>query len=161
MLSIKFGNLFDYAEPGSMIVHGANCQGKMAKGFASEIRRRFPLAYLEYAQLHRESGLVLGEYLSVYCDKYCIFHAFTQEHYGNNKDTVYVDYESVEKTMRAAARMAKQLKMRVYLPLIGGGLANGDPAILYCIFKRSYASVEACLVLPEGYAGASIVQTHQ
>lgn len=151
MLQILFGDLFTHAVPGDMIVHGVNCQGKMAKGFASEIRRRFPLAYLEYAQLHREEGLVLGEHLSVYCDKYCVFHAFTQENYGNNKDVVYVDYKAVEKTMRSAAKMAKSLKLRVLFPLIGGGLANGDPSILYSIFKRSYVSTDAFLVLPEGY----------
>jgi O-acetyl-ADP-ribose deacetylase (regulator of RNase III) len=123
----------------------------MGKGFAAEIRRKFPAAYLAYAQLHHDHGLVLGEWLAVNCDEYCIFHAFTQEYYGKDRSIVYVDYGAVDKTMREAAKMAKTLGLKIYLPLIGGGVANGEHGRLFEIFKSAYSAVDATLVLPIGY----------
>ena len=92
MLQIKFGDLFSYISPGDMIVHGCNCQGKLCSGFAAQIRKRFPIAYLEYSQLYKEYGLTLGEYIVVYSNGYCIFNAFTQEYYGRDPNTVYLWY---------------------------------------------------------------------
>ena len=151
MLSIQFGNLFEIAKPGSMIAHGCNCKGVMGSGFALQIRRRFPRVYLEYFQLFKEHKLLLGEHLAVYSKGYCIFNAFTQENYGRDPDSVYVDYDALEKTMIRATLMAKEMNRALYFPLVGAGRANGDPKLIYSILERVTRDSDATLVLDTDY----------
>lgn len=147
MLKIIEGNLFDYAAPGSIIAHGCNMQGRMGSGFADEIRRRFPLAFLYYWIAWRKRQLKLGMFIQVYCGPYSIYNLITQEFYGRDKSIVYVDYEALKKSLEYVARDCQIYQKTAHLPFIGGGLANGDRDKILGIFKEVFAKVDAMLYL--------------
>ena len=135
-----------------MIVHGCNAMGKINAGFAAEIRRRYPIAYLEYYQLHLRKELHLGSSQIIYTKNQCIFNAVTQATYGRDPNVVYVNYDALRKCVREANQAALLLDVRVYLPFIGVGLGNGDPSMVYQILQEEFSSVDAYLVLAKDYS---------
>lgn len=147
MLKITEGNLFDYAAPGSIIAHGCNMQGVMKSGFADEIRRRFPLAYLYYWQAWKKRQLRLGTYVQVYCQNYSIYNLITQDKYGRDPTVVYVDYEAIEKGLKYIASHLVHYGGVLHMPLIGGGLGNGDKDRLMLIYTEVFKTADAILYL--------------
>ena len=148
MLKIIEGNLFDYAEKGSLIAHGCNSQGVMNAGFAKEIRRRFPLAYLEYYDAYKHGGTKVGAYILVYCNNFAIFHAITQLYYGKT-GVDYLDYKALESTMKHTAIHSNSYDTPVHLPLIGGGLAGGNQERIMNILTDVFKNTNATLYLKE------------
>lgn len=151
MLAIRQGDLFRHAKPPCIIVHGVNAQAKMNAGFAKQLRAKFPEAFLDYFNTHQETPLKVGDVIMTKIERadgvYQIASAVTQEFYGRDPNVVYVDYEAVEKTLTWAAEGSKKLNEPIHLPMIGGGLANGDIERLMEIFKRVFKDVEATLWL--------------
>lgn len=145
MLKTLSGDLFTYALADSIIAHGCNLQGVMNSGFAKQLRRKYPRAYLEYREAFREGGLELGDYLLVHCKGMDIFHCMTQRYYGRDKEVVYVDYDAVRKSLAQCAAYATRYNKTVYLPFIGGGLANGDQGRLMDIFTEVFKDTDAIL----------------
>jgi O-acetyl-ADP-ribose deacetylase (regulator of RNase III) len=148
-LQVYEGDLFANAKPGSLIVHGCNAQGKMASGFAAELRKRFPPAYTVYKAHYDQHGLKLGD-VNGYEDSsgHTIVNAITQERYGRDPGVVYVNYDAVYKALTTVATHVKESRRAgtiVHLPFIGGGLANGDRALLMDIFVDVFKDVDARL----------------
>lgn len=55
----KQGNLVNCTE--TYLAHGCNCQGKMGKGVAKDVRTMFPKAYYDYLLALQKGGLHLGD----------------------------------------------------------------------------------------------------
>lgn len=145
MLKIKEGDLFKHLPQKCIIAHGCNAQGKMNSGFAKEIRIRFPSNYLFYRSEYLHTGLSVGDVLFHTTKEVTIANVISQHHYGRDKDIVYVDYAGLEKGMTMVASYTTIQDKPLHLPLIGGGLANGDKAILLEIFNRTLNGVDATL----------------
>lgn len=149
MLKITYGDLFEYAAENSIIAHGCNAQGVMGSGFAKQLRQRFPIAYLNYRIAFIEGGLELGGYVLVSTKKRHVFNCITQRDYGRDKETVYVDYSAVHKSLSHVAQHSKKYNYPVHIPLIGGGLANGHKDTLIGIFEEVFEDVNCVLYLSE------------
>lgn len=153
MLTVKTGNLFDCKKLDRIIAHGCNSKGVMGSGFALEIRNRFPEAYLTYVREHKIKPLELGEVVWKECsDGTIIANVITQEFYGRDKNCVYVDYDAVYTGLIQVSAMNiiryKNLK-EIHLPMIGGGLANGDHDRLLNIYNDAFSHTKAILWLKE------------
>lgn len=147
MLKMVQGDLFALAPNASIIAHGCNAQGKMKSGFAKELRRRFAGNYLYYRKCYLEDGLNVGDVLfySHTREGTHIANIISQEYYGRDKSVVYVDYINLEKGLNQVKQYACVNRLPIYLPFIGGGLANGDRGVLMEIFKRVFDDVDATL----------------
>lgn len=108
------------------IAHGCNCHGVMGKGFAKEVKKRFPQAFKGYetacirkefypgcAQPVRCSGPGVGELTTVY-------NLATQNAPGANGDIRFIE--------RAFLNMRSHMyyvgNRRIAMPKIGSGIAK-------------------------------------
>lgn len=154
-LTIKHGDLFANLQHRDLIVHGCNAKGKMNSGFAKTLRDKFPEAYRVYKGAHEAGKLQLGNINGCIVERggvlngirYMVVNAITQDRYGRDAGVVYVDYEAVERALTEVANHAQKEGLRVHLPLIGGGLGNGDSEKLVKIFERVFQHVDATLWL--------------
>lgn len=74
------------------IVHGCNCQGKMASGVAKDIRANFPEAYEEYMKLVYSRKL--GQPIFAHSKGKLIGNLLTQEFYGYDGE-VYANRNAI------------------------------------------------------------------
>ncbi|BAV80825.1 putative phosphatase [Vibrio phage RYC] len=77
-----------------LLLHVANCQGKMASGIAKEIRERVPEAYNVYKEVEEERGLTLGTVSSAKG----VVNLHAQKYYGYDGER-YLDYEALAKSL--------------------------------------------------------------
>lgn len=148
MLTIKQGDLFEAAtKERCIIAHGCNAQGVMGSGFALLIRKKYPRAWASY-QL-RGVNLKVGQIVPSFGKEHhnIVINCITQEFFGRDTSRVYVDYEAVKKCMWHVADIAKDYQLPVHIPLIGGGLANGNRNMLVKIFEDAFLSTNATLWL--------------
>lgn len=148
MLTVKQGDLFSGLVGRCIIAHGCNAQGVMGSGFALSVRGRYQRAYDRY--MGRAANLKLGQVIPSFGreDEHIIINCITQEFYGRDAKKVYVDYEAVRECMWKVAQTAKDFNnLPVHIPMIGGGLANGDHNILMAIFEDAFRSTNATLWL--------------
>lgn len=137
MLKRIKGNLLDMAENGDfdVIVHGCNCQNTMGSGIAKQIRERYPEAYRADTRFCQGQDPIekLGNYSSAPAtcrhpfeawDVFDIINAYTQVNYLP-RGVDHFEYESFSLILRKLA--AKYPDKRFGLPMIGMGLASGDP----------------------------------
>jgi hypothetical protein len=131
VLIVRNGDLFDNLKEPCIVAHGCNAQGVMGAGFATHIRKRFPGAYARYLSV---SQLKVGTVNYETVGDITIANCITQEFYGKDPKIVYVDYNAVSSCLREVALTAVRLHLPIHMPLIGGGLANGDTTELFRIF---------------------------
>ena len=109
----------------------------MGSGVAAIIRSQYPVAYQTYMQ-QADTGYILGEVIpAIVKPNLVIVNAITQEFYGT--DRVHVDYDAVRQAMKGTESLAKSGLIEsneVHFPLIGGGLAGGDPFELIQIYSE-------------------------
>jgi O-acetyl-ADP-ribose deacetylase (regulator of RNase III) len=149
-MKIKYviGDMFE--SPSLILLHGCNAQGVMGSGVAKTLRYRCEFAYDAYVAHHARSGLKTGNIVIAEgkdlisgADR-VIVNAITQEFYGRDPDTVYVDYDGIR---QAIASINYEIEEReesmdddpwvftaeecdgeyptITMPLVGAGLANG------------------------------------
>lgn len=119
------GNLLHVQK--GIIVHGCNALGVMGSGVAYQVRQIWPGAYSVYRKEYERAGLKVGDVLPYRPrDGLVVANAITQEHFGRDPDTVYVDYDGVRACFEKIKVLALALDLPVHFPLIGCGLANGD-----------------------------------
>jgi O-acetyl-ADP-ribose deacetylase (regulator of RNase III) len=124
------GDLVRMADRGEVdiLVHGTNCQAKMASGIAKGVRETFPEAYAAFMTHRKGDRKLLGTLDVVPVQRegktVNIVNAFTQLNYGRDADTLYVDYEAVRKAFKQVAATF-DTKARIGIPRIGAGLGNG------------------------------------
>ena len=111
-----------------MIVHGCNEEGKMGKGVALSIRKKYESVYYYYLMLKATEGLCIGNVQYVRVDHNLrIVNAIIQRAYGHGRHERYVDYEAVYACFLKIFNRAKIEKVfTISIPKIGAGLGGGD-----------------------------------
>lgn len=113
-----------------IIVHGVNCQSVMGSGVARAIRDKYHGVYVDYikycATVGNKRDLLGHIVVSNINPDLVIVSGFTQEYYGRDKNTVFVDYRAVESVFKKVNELSMIRNLPVYFPLIGAGHANGS-----------------------------------
>jgi hypothetical protein len=153
-LKVIKGDIFDHKleEVNRVVVHGCNAQGVMGSGIAKTIRDMYPKVYEDYKDYEEFRGLYLGDIIQTLIHpKLRIASIITQEYYGRDPNTLFVDYETVEHSLKSLVRHFKTkneiqgTNIEIHLPFIGGDLANGDRTILMGIFEEVFKDYDATL----------------
>jgi O-acetyl-ADP-ribose deacetylase (regulator of RNase III) len=142
MFQIVQGDLIELAKAGQFhrIYHGCNCFHKMESGIAKQVAEAWPsavhvdqkTAYASPLKLGTASSVVVGVRQSDVNPEghLVVCNVYTQYKYG--REGIYLDYEALEKFLFNEARETlatpKEPIRKVFgFPLIGCGLAGGDP----------------------------------
>ena len=143
-MMLVYGDLIDLAKKGEfdVIVHGANCFNTMGGGIAKQIRDQFPEAYAADCATRKGDRAKLGQYTFATVNNLTIINAYTQydfNRYGKSADLF--DYEAFAYILNdlVPAYPGK----RFGFPLIGTGLAGGDPIIIIEMLEMFSTQVEA------------------
>lgn len=133
-MKYAMGNLLTLADKGhfDVIVHGCNCFVAMGAGVAAAIAQRAPQAYDADKTTLRGDRKKLGTYTSAIVDDdrcitpYTIVNAYTQYTAWDVDDML--DYNAVKNVFERikADFDAPGQNLRIGIPLIGAGLAQGD-----------------------------------
>ena len=108
-----------------IIVHGCNCFNIMGAGVAKQIKEQFTDAYLADKETLPGDRNKLGCYTIGMAGRLVIINAYTQYHTASNHGEDVFEYNSFQTILdKLAARFGKY---RIGLPMIGMGLAGGDP----------------------------------
>lgn len=145
MLFKKTGNLLDLAENGEfdLIVHGVNCFNTMGGGIAKEIRERYPKVAKADAITSRGDYKKLGTWTEwTECDageqnRFTIINAYTQYNMSTGQDVF--EYTAFALILQKLARAYPG--KRFGFPLIGQGLAKGDPARINTMLENFATNV--------------------
>lgn len=119
---IEYGDIFSIDEVTSY-AHGCNCQGKMGRGIAVQMRKKFPKMYEIYHQLCIEEEFRPGDiFVHNYGNGY-VFNLATQEHW--NIPGKLAKLEHIDSSMRKMMEYALENNIKsIALPKIGAGLGG-------------------------------------
>jgi O-acetyl-ADP-ribose deacetylase (regulator of RNase III) len=140
MLKHAKGNLLDLAEAGEfdVVVQGCNCFNTMGGGIAREIRERYPeVAYVD-SKTERGDYHKLGNWTSEVVVRkngtveFDIVNAYTQYNMSTGEDVF--EYAAFELILRKLHHVYGN--KRIGFPLIGQGLAKGDPARINTLLEN-------------------------
>ncbi len=149
----KQGDLLECSE--QVIVHGCNAQGVMGSGVAKAIKEKYPEAYRAYRYDYNLERLYKGLCIFVETERngqpFIVINALTQENYGRDKNTVYVDYDAIQIAfMQINEELSDMGINSVAMPKIGAGLANGDWNIIEKIIEEECTDVQPVVYVLEG-----------
>lgn len=139
------GNLLDLAEAGEfdIVVQGCNCFNTMGGGLAREIRERYPEVAAVDAKTKKGDYSKLGNWTVGYAwfdetsDPYIIINAYTQYNMSTGEDVFeYTAFELILQKLAFAYPGE-----RFGFPLIGQGLAKGDPVRINALLEHFAKSV--------------------
>ena len=135
MFRIVKGDLLKLANKGyfDAIAHGCNCFCQMGAGIALPIKKQFPLAYEADCETEPGSRSKLGTFTKAY-ESPTVYNLYTQHSYSRSG----VNFEPW--ALRSALeRVCHDMGNVGHLgvPLIGGGLAKGDPEEIKAIMKEA------------------------
>ena len=120
LLALGKANEFD------IIVQGCNCWNVMGSGIAKSIREQFPDAWQADQETLAGDRNKLGCYTIGMAGRLVIINAYTQYNTAKYPGQDVFEYKSFELILD---KLAKRFgKYRIGLPMIGMGLAGGDPA---------------------------------
>jgi O-acetyl-ADP-ribose deacetylase (regulator of RNase III) len=136
-MQIVDGDLIQLAKAGifDVIIHGCNCQCRMARGIALTIKKEFEEASIADAMTEIGNRNKLGNFTIAHIDrdglKFTIVNGYTQFHWRG--DGVLADYDAI----RSVFRQVKQQfgGQRIGYPKLGAGLARGDWTIIANIIE--------------------------
>jgi len=122
-----------------IVMHGCNCFCVMGGGIAAQIAQQFPDAQLADAETVRGDAGKLGTYTVGMNGRLVILNAYTQYSISRDGKDVF-EYLAFERVLeKISTRFGK---WRIGLPLIGMGLAGGDPERIIPIIEQFAKSVE-------------------
>ncbi len=126
MLKTTKGDLLDMGQNNEfdIIMHGCNCFNVMGGGIAAQIAQRFPDARLADDETVRGDAGKLGTYTIGMHGRLVVLNCYTQYSISRDGRDVF-EYTALERVLdKISMRFGK---WRIGLPLIGMGLAGGDP----------------------------------
>lgn len=133
LLALGKNNEFD------IIMHGCNCFCVMGGGIAVQIAQQFPDAQMADAETVRGDAGKLGTYTVGMDGRLVILNCYTQYSISREDKDVF-EYLAFERVLdRIAQRFGK---WRIGLPLIGMGLAGGDPERIIPMIERFAKAIE-------------------
>ncbi len=133
--------------------HGCNAQGVMGSGIAKQVKEQYPEAFSLYRKVYegQANKLYLGQVIASISNdvqekkksKIVIYNCVTQDKYGRDPTTRYVDYAAIETCMqfineefKSYYNLTRSLTS-VAMPMIGAGLGNGDWDIISKIIENT------------------------
>ena len=126
MLKTTKGDLLDMGKQNEfdIIMHGCNCFCVMGGGIAAQIAQQFPDARLADDETVRGDAGKLGSYTVGMHGRLVILNCYTQYSISRDGQDVF-EYLAFQRVLdKISLRFGK---WRIGLPLIGMGLAGGDP----------------------------------
>jgi O-acetyl-ADP-ribose deacetylase (regulator of RNase III) len=134
-MNLVQGNLIDMAKNGDfdIIIHGCNCFTTMGAGIAASIAREFPDAYTADQETVKGDPGKLGTYTIGMHGKLVIINAYTQFGMSRGNDDVF-EYLAFERVLEKLTQRFGKYKFG--LPMIGMGLAGGDPNRIIPIIEK-------------------------
>ncbi len=126
-MNIIKGDLLDLADAGEfdIIMHGCNCFCVMGAGVARQIADRYPDANLADQETVKGDAGKLGTYTIGMSGRLVILNVYTQYSMALAADQDVFEYTAFQRALdRIQLRFGR---WRIGLPLIGMGLAGGDP----------------------------------
>lgn len=143
----SFKDLINANTGNQILIHGANCQHKMASGFAKEVRDNFRAAYEADCRTLRGSRSKLGTYsfanIELPNSNLSVVNAYTQHRWGR-EPILHVDYNKTRDVMRKINTDFPSGK--VLFPKVGAGLANGCWVTLSNILETEFRGRDVCLL---------------
>lgn len=153
-MEIKQGDLLEYAKFGfvDVIAHGCNCFNTWGAGLAKKIKEEFPYAYEadlktikgDRSKLGTVTGTGAMYYIGMQFFDFDIINCYTQYNYGRNPNIVYLDYSALESCLIKINSVYSG--MRLGLPWIGCGLANGDKNKVKSIIEKTCVDLSVTIV---------------
>ena len=158
LIKLAFDKTFD------VIVHGCNCFCTMGAGIAPQMAKAFEcnlyesenalyrgnkdkLGNIEAEIRYIDNGTSFKQDPSYKKHRLYVVNAYTQYRYGKNHDNgdaKPLDYEALTLCLRKINYRYKGL--HIGLPLIGCGLAGGDPDIVIPLIKKELKDCEVTVV---------------
>lgn len=162
----KHGDLMLATE--AFVVQGCNAQGAMGSGVAKLLRDHDENIYLEYRKVYEAQGkrLDLGQTIWVKSNPWIVINAITQEFYGREEGRVYVSYDAVHAAMVSINNTIAEIHedtldtlppVRVAMPLIGAGLAQGRWSVISEIIENTSQTFEPVVYLQNGVIPDGVV----
>jgi len=113
-----------------IVVHGVNCQHKMALGIARQVRKKWPSVYDKYMEMPRgKSMLGTAHIINVSSDNTLfVANLYSQIYYGRDGKR-YASPEAIGQGLEYVLGFGKIYDLPVYMPKIGcslGGLSWAD-----------------------------------
>lgn len=127
LLAMGKANEFD------IIVQGCNCHNVMGSGIARQIRDQFPDAWLADQETLAGDRNKLGRYTIGMAGRLVVINAYTQYNTAQHGEDVF-EYNSFQNILENL--VTRFGKYRIGLPMIGMGLAGGDPARIMPMLEK-------------------------
>lgn len=134
MLKRVEGDIIKMTENGDFdcIIHGCNCKNVMGAGLAKRLKDRWPGVYaadVEATKQWKKPIAKLGNF-STYVNldatyPFMVINAYTQIDYGRGRDNF--EYEAFHIILRKIESLDPNSLIKFGFPMIGMGLAGGDP----------------------------------
>jgi O-acetyl-ADP-ribose deacetylase (regulator of RNase III) len=148
-----YGDLIKLALKGEfdVITHGCNCFCAMGAGIAPLMARtfgadRFEMEHVAYRGDINKLGTIDYRVMPVTIEKdLTIVNSYTQYGTAKHAGEVVLDYSALELCLRKMNHVFKG--KHIGLPLIGGGLAGGDPEVIKQLIKTIFTDCDVTLVL--------------
>lgn len=128
LLAMGKANEFD------IIVQGCNCHNVMGSGIARQIRDQFPDAWLADQETLAGDRNKLGRYTIGMAGRLVVINAYTQYNTAKFPGQDVFEYNSFENILENLA--IRFGKYRIGLPMIGMGLAGGDPTRIMPMLEK-------------------------
>lgn len=148
MIKYEIGNLVK--SDCDVIIHGCNCFHTMGSGIAKEIKEDYPAAYAADKVTSWGGISKLGKisYIDIrnkyFPDKKIrVVNAYTQYKYGREEGKVYADYDAIQSALQKVNDMFPVEffpNIKIGMPKIGAGLAQGDWTIIEAIINKVFSS---------------------
>lgn len=140
MLNTTKGDLLEMGRNNEfdIIMHGCNCFNTMGGGIAAQIANQFPDARLADEETVRGDAGKLGSYTIGMSGRLVILNCYTQYHMSREGEDVF-EYLAFQRVLdKIQYRFGK---WRIGLPMIGMGLAGGDPERIVPMLDRFAVNV--------------------
>lgn len=142
MKTVK-GDLLALGKAGEfdIIVQGCNCWNAMGSGIAKSIREQFPDAWLADQETLAGDRNKLGCYTIGMAGRLVVINAYTQYNTAKYPGEDVFEYNSFQLILdKLATRFGKY---RIGLPMIGMGLAGGDPQRIIPMIEEMAAKMKS------------------
>jgi len=124
-----------------IIVQGCNCWNAMGSGIAKSIREQFPDAWLADQETLAGDRNKLGCYTIGMAGRLVVINAYTQYNTAKHQGEDVFEYNSFQIILD---KLAKRFgKYRIGLPMIGMGLAGGDPQRIVPMIEEFAAKMKS------------------
>jgi len=132
-----------------LIIHGCNCFCTMNSGIAGSLRKKYPFIYEADCKTIKGDQSKLGTISYDLYHKPLIINCYTQYNYGRDSSKIYVSYDAVRSCMKLLKTLVElnfDNNLKIGIPKIGAGLANGDWTVIEKIIDDELSGLNVTLV---------------